>query len=176
MLSSSTGADAEGSTDPLRSALTAAEVDEDPNVEVLRVSERIQRLTRATDALIARDFVLREEEAILDDLEAYLGSLESEVKRAESQTEELRSRSSLLRPGKWRAVAGENAEVNALWNEYGETMGRLVKQHALRLAELEKALTAVSTRDPEPLTPKPLPPPPAARPSTTKAVVRDAPT
>ncbi|KAG5488766.1 hypothetical protein JIQ42_00383 [Leishmania sp. Namibia] len=176
MLSSSTGAAAKDNTVSLSTALTTVEVDEDPNVEVLRVSNRIQRLTRATDALIARDFVLREGEVILDDLEAYLVSLESEVRRAELQTDELRSRCSLLRPGKRRAVAGENAELNALWNEYGETMGRLVRQHSLRLAELEKALAAVSARDSEPPSPKPLPPPPVARPSTTKATVRNAPT
>ncbi|CBZ26204.1 conserved hypothetical protein [Leishmania mexicana MHOM/GT/2001/U1103] len=163
---SSTGAAAAAakpSAGPLNVALATVTVNEDPNIEVLLASKRIQKLTRATDALIARDFVLREEEAILDDLEAYIISLESEVRKAEFQTEELRSRSSLLRSGKRCAIAGENAELSALWNEYGSDMAHLVKRHSLRLAVLEKALATASTRNPESPVPKPLPPPPVAK-------------
>ncbi|CAJ1012845.1 hypothetical protein Q4I28_008158 [Leishmania naiffi] len=171
--SSSAGAAVKSNTGALTAALTTVKADEDPNVEVLWASKCIHKLTRATDALIARDFVLREEEAILNDLETYLASLEDEVKKSELQTEELRSRTSLLRPDKRRAVVGENAEVSALWKEYGNAMGRLVKQHSLRLEELEKTLATVSARDPELPLPKPLQPPPVVKVSSTMAALLD---
>ncbi|GET93440.1 hypothetical protein, conserved [Leishmania tarentolae] len=175
MLSGSTVAAAKSSAGPLSVALATVKVSEDPNIDVLLASKHIQQLTWATDALVARDFVLREEEVILDDLEAYITSLESEVRRAELQTEELRSRSALLRPGKRCAIAGENSELSALWNKYGDDMGHLVKRNAARLAMLEKALATVSTTDPESPVPKPLPPPPVTKTSATVPARRDVP-
>ncbi|KAG5490239.1 hypothetical protein JKF63_00358 [Porcisia hertigi] len=174
MLRSRSDAAPTPSTGQLSTVFASAEVDQDPNVTVLRASGRIQKLTQATDALIARDFVLREEEAILDDLEACIVSLEDEVREAETQTEELRKRSSLLHPGKRRAIVGENPEVSALWGKYGKSMGSLVKQHSLRLVELEKALATASSGISELSVPEPLPRPPVVKASTTTVTTGNA--
>lgn len=139
--------------------IPAPVADQDPNVEVLREGERIQKLTRAADALVVRDYVLREEEATLDDLEASVAALEADVTRAMKRTDELQRSSSLLRPGAARGSAGENAEVSALWFEYGPSMSRLVAKHSKRVSELERALATASFPDAAGLlqTPKPLP-------------------
>ncbi|KAK7197923.1 hypothetical protein NESM_000746800 [Novymonas esmeraldas] len=169
--SDSSGASARWLALPSGSDVARSLADQDPNVGVLRASERIQKLTRAVDVLVARDFLVHEDAAILDDLEVYLASLESEVKKAETQSEELRGKCALLRPGQRRSVAGESAEVSALWCEYGESMTRLVLRHSARLVELESALAAAAaaaaeTTERKSPTPGPLPPPPVLRPST----------
>lgn len=110
------------------------------NVELLHASERIQKLTVATDSLVARDFILAEKDSILDQLEAYVTELEGDIDDVEHAAADLRTRCALLRPGTRGALAGQSSEVNALWRQHGASMTRLLKLHAARLVDIEAAL------------------------------------
>lgn len=117
---------------------------EDCNAERLHASERIQKLTTAADALVARDFILSQKDDIFDELERYLTVLEADVQDAEQTTADVRARCALLRPSARGPVAGEDAEVTALWRQHGASMARLMKHHAARLVELEETLSATT--------------------------------
>lgn len=128
-------------------SITPAGAAADRNVEMLRASERIQKLTVATDALVARDYILSQKDTVLDQLEAYVTELEGDLDDAEHDVVELRTRCALLRPGARRAVAGQSSEVNTLWRQHGASMARLLKLHAARLVEVEAILAASAESD-----------------------------
>ncbi|KPI87348.1 hypothetical protein ABL78_3536 [Leptomonas seymouri] len=119
----------------------------DRNAELLHASERIQKLTMATDALVAREFILSQKDEILNDLESYVTAIETEVDDAEKETASIRTRCALLRPGTRGTTAGENAEVTVLWRQHGASMARLMRQHSARLVKLEKMLASTLDDD-----------------------------
>lgn len=120
---------------------------DDCNVELLRSSERIQKLTVAADALVARDFILSQKDDVLDQLEKYVSELEGEVEDAEGNTASLRARCALLRSGTRGATAGQSSEVNALWRQHGASLTRLLRMHSMRLVEIEMALATSADGD-----------------------------
>lgn len=120
---------------------------ENHNVKVLQASERIQKLTMAANSLVARDFILSQEEEALDQLERYVEILEADVEDTEHLTAGLRARCALLQPGPRGAMAGVDAEVMALWRQHGASMARLLKLHSARLAELEDRLAVTADDD-----------------------------
>lgn len=116
----------------------------DPNEGVLHASERIHRLTKAVDVLVAREFIVQQKEAILEDLEAYISSIETEIASLDGDMKKVRDRCALLRPDRRCARSGENEGVTAMWMEHGESMQRLYTQHAMRLMKVEQLLKEVS--------------------------------
>lgn len=116
----------------------------DDNVERMREYERVRKLSTAVDAVVARQFAVGEKEKVLVSLETRLGELEQLLETAEESSNEAWKRCAILRAdgqaGGSGALAGTNAEVRKLYEEYGEAMMGQLLRHWDRLEELQRAL------------------------------------
>lgn len=114
----------------------------DANVERMAQFTRIQKLTAAVDALVARGYAAAEKDRMLSELEAFLGELEQLMDGVESGAAKVRDSCAVLRPNDsgGGAVPGVSAEVAALKAGYGEAMMEQLLRHYDRLVNLQERL------------------------------------
>lgn len=119
----------------------------DPNVRFMAEYGRIQQLTKAVDALIAREYAVEQKMEMLGDLEAAVAEAETLFEIVEIKSAEIQQRCALLRapnsPGAPRAHVGSDGAVDKLWMEHGAAMHAQLKRHMARFANLYKQITEV---------------------------------
>lgn len=120
--------------------MTGEHLGVDANEERLRSFVRIMKLTRAVDALLARQYAVDSKEQMLDDLCKCMDNIERSLDTVEEQTSLLQQSSadSGNDAARYNDVVqqSKNDELSRLWDEHGEAMTRQLKRHTLRLQRI----------------------------------------